>query len=157
MVAEDFSGFPTTRLRIDEELELDVVGIAEHDDQRSRDAARFGDGRVLHRVTVEMCTPLDELGAIGDCEREVVEARRRLVEAAAGLRAVLDEPQADGQAVMTEEDLTTLIARVPEPSDFGEAEHSLVPARAPFDIGDRQPEVMHARELTRHVEPRRRR
>jgi hypothetical protein len=77
----------------------------------------------------------------------MVESSSGLVESLFGSVAVRDESQANRKAFVAEEDLASLVVRVTQPSDLVEVQHFPVPVGAAFDVQDRQPEMMNAREF----------
>src|SRR5215510_12835234 len=89
---------------VGEQLELDVVGVSEHDHDRAGEAARLGDRRVRDATLEQPSTPPLELGPVGDREREVIESGHGLVEAEPSRAAVRDETEANAELVVSEVD-----------------------------------------------------
>jgi hypothetical protein len=81
-----------------DELELDVVGIAEHDDRIRHRIGRIDDPGILDTEAIELACPGVEVGAAGDRERHVVQARAALVEGLARVAVVVMQPDRDTRA-----------------------------------------------------------
>ena len=76
-----------------EQLELDAVGVPEHEDRCPRDRVGGRDRRARHPGRGEAVRPLLERFDAGDGEREVVEPDARLVEGAGVPGPVLRQAQ----------------------------------------------------------------
>ena len=97
-----------------------------------------------------------EFRAVGDSERQVVQASPRLVERVLAAVPVLREPQASVQAVVPEEHLAARPAGRVELPCPPEAEHFLIPGRARVNVTNRQSKMVDAADhalLTAHLSP----
>jgi hypothetical protein len=84
---------------VDEELQLDVVRIAEHDDDSTWDAVRVCDRGVLNAEFFEPWAPTFQRGAVGRREGEMVESGGGLVESLSRSVAARDESQANPRRI----------------------------------------------------------
>jgi hypothetical protein len=89
--------------RVEEELKLDVVGVAENQHGRTRHGVGRRDRGVSHRSGRQPVGPGIEFRPAGHRKRQVVQSRVRFVERAAETGPVLRQPEPHGQPLVPEE------------------------------------------------------
>ena len=131
------------RVRVEEQLELDVVRIAEDEHRGAGDRIRRRDRRERDARLGEASSPRVELVAVLHCEREMVETGARLVERFVGAALVLREAEASAEAVVTEEHLPARVVGSGVRTDRLKAQHIDVPGRARLDIAHGEAQVVN--------------
>ena len=137
------------RRRRPDQLELDVVRVAE-------DHRGVGEGRlliahagVLHAELVQPRRPRGQLLAAGDAEGHVVQAGAALVEALARVARVDVQPDDDARPRLDEQHgvagVLPLVVREGDRQP-GHPEHPLVPRHARLEVGDGRGEVIESCE-----------
>jgi uncharacterized protein len=148
------------RRRRPDQLELDVVRVAE-------DHRGVGEGRlliahagVLHAELVQPRRPRGQLLAAGDAEGHVVQAGAALVEALARVARVDVQPDDDARPRLDEQHgVAGVLPLVVREGDRQPAhpEHPLVPRHARLEVGDGRGEVIESCEagpcVLRHDNP----
>jgi hypothetical protein len=139
--------------RLGEQLELNVVRVAEDEHRSTRYGVRRRDGGMDDCGVRRPRRPGVEFRAAGDSECQVVQAGARLVECVLAAVPVLREPQASVQAVVPEKHLAACpVGRRVLPG-APETEHLLIPGRARVNVTNRQPKVVDTADhalLTAH-------
>jgi hypothetical protein len=148
------------RRRRPDELELDVVRVAEHQGGERKRLLLIPHAGVLDTELVEPRRPRVQLIAAGDAEGHVVKASAALIEALSGVGRVDVQPDDDVRARLDDQHgVAGVLALVVRESGRqpGHPEYPLVPRHARFEVGDGRREVIDSRDagprVFRHGNP----
>jgi hypothetical protein len=131
------------RLRwIEEQLELDVVGITKNQDNGPRDGVGWSDRGMDDSRGVQTSGPVVEFRSVGHGERQMVQTNVPLIERALAAAAARGQPQPCRQTVVAEEHLAAcsvgrlILANPLKPKDVH------IPTSARLKVSNREAEMV---------------
>jgi hypothetical protein len=127
---------------IEEQLELDVVGITKNQDNGPRDGVGWSDVGMDDSRGVQTCGPVVEFRSLGHAERQMVQTNVALIERALGAAAVIGQSEPCRQTVVAEEHLAARSVGRLIPANSLKPKNLHVPRSARLKISNREAEMV---------------